>query len=174
MGSCAPEGWKRTGGTVEDKPNGCLSAHYEAHALSFTDGPPILSDGRLNFRGSGTTRGFENEQHWDSHSKPHDQCATVVNRKGPRRGHGLSAGGKPKRFMEELLSGRRRHARDCGACCWALNQRAVSVDEYVRVCPRLCGNTLRLVFFCFRMSRRPTGLVDTCGTGGDETGTFNN
>ncbi|HTB93730.1 MAG TPA: anthranilate phosphoribosyltransferase [Candidatus Sulfotelmatobacter sp.] len=72
-------------------------------------------------------------------------------------------------FMEELLSG-------CIATpeivrmLLALNQRAVSVDELTgfahvmrkHAAPVFTADEPRL-----------TGLVDTCGTGGDETGTFN-
>jgi anthranilate phosphoribosyltransferase len=72
-------------------------------------------------------------------------------------------------FMEELLSGRIA-TPEIVRMLVAVNQRAVSVDElsgFARVirkhaAPVFAADEPRL-----------TGLVDTCGTGGDETGTFN-
>ena len=72
-------------------------------------------------------------------------------------------------FMEELLSGRIA-TREIVRMLLALNQRAVTVDElsgFARVMRKYAAP----VFAADKP--RPTGLVDTCGTGGDETGTFN-
>ena len=52
----------------------------------------------------------------------------------------------------------------------ALNQRAVSVDELAGFA-RVMRKHAAPVFSADEP--RPTGLVDTCGTGGDESGTFN-
>src|SRR5258707_13271117 len=72
-------------------------------------------------------------------------------------------------FMEELLSGRLA-TPEIVRMLLALNRRLVTVDEltgFARVirkhaAPVFAADEPRLV-----------GLVDTCGTGGDETGTFN-
>ena len=72
-------------------------------------------------------------------------------------------------FMEELLSGRIA-TPEIVRMLLALNQSAVSVDELTGF-----ANVMRKhaapVFA--PDEPRPKGLVDTCGTGGDETGTFN-
>ena len=72
-------------------------------------------------------------------------------------------------FMEELLSGRIA-TPEIVRMLLALNQRAVSVDElsgFARVIRKHAAPVFA------QDASRPTGLVDTCGTGGDETGTFN-
>ncbi|HEV2103121.1 MAG TPA: anthranilate phosphoribosyltransferase [Candidatus Acidoferrum sp.] len=72
-------------------------------------------------------------------------------------------------FMEELLSGRVA-TPEIARMLSALNQRPITVEE-------LAGFALVMrkhatpVFAPGEL--RPSGLVDTCGTGGDETGTFN-
>jgi len=72
-------------------------------------------------------------------------------------------------FMEELLSG---HVAtpEIVRMLLALNQRRVSVDELSGFA-RIMRKHAAPVFS--PDEPRPTGLVDTCGTGGDETGTFN-
>src|SRR6266478_4929722 len=72
-------------------------------------------------------------------------------------------------FMEELLSGQIA-TPEIVRMLLALNQRAVSVDELVGFA-RVMRKHAAPVFA--QDEPRPTGLVDTCGTGGDETGTFN-
>jgi anthranilate phosphoribosyltransferase len=72
-------------------------------------------------------------------------------------------------FMEELLSGRIA-TPEIVRMLVALNQRAVSVDEL----SGFAGVMRKHAAPVFATDEpRPTGLVDTCGTGGDETGTFN-
>jgi anthranilate phosphoribosyltransferase len=72
-------------------------------------------------------------------------------------------------FMEELLSGH-VGTPEIVRMLLALNQRAVNVDElsgFARVIRKHAAPV-------FAANEPPlTGLVDTCGTGGDETGTFN-
>ena len=72
-------------------------------------------------------------------------------------------------FMEELLSG---HVAtpEIVRMLLALNQRRVSVDELSGFA-RIMRKHAAPVFT--PDEPRPTRLVDTCGTGGDETGTFN-
>lgn len=72
-------------------------------------------------------------------------------------------------FMEELLSGRIA-TPEIIRMLLALNQRPVSVDELAGFA-RVMRKHAAQVFA--PDEPRPTGLVDTCGTGGDETGTFN-
>jgi anthranilate phosphoribosyltransferase len=72
-------------------------------------------------------------------------------------------------FMEELLSGWIA-TPEIVRMLLALNQRAVSVDELSGFA-RVMRKHAAPVFAADEP--RPTGLVDTCGTGGDETGTFN-
>jgi anthranilate phosphoribosyltransferase len=72
-------------------------------------------------------------------------------------------------FMEELLSGRIA-TPEIVRMLLALNRRAVSVDElsgFARIMRRHAAPVFA------PDEPHPTGLVDTCGTGGDETGTFN-
>ncbi len=72
-------------------------------------------------------------------------------------------------FMEELLSGQIA-TPEIVRMLLALNQRAVIVDELTGFA-RVMRQHAAPVFAADEP--RPTGLVDTCGTGGDETGTFN-
>ena len=72
-------------------------------------------------------------------------------------------------FMEELLTGRIA-TPEIVRMLLALNRRAVSVDELVGFA-RVMRKHASPVFNPDEL--RPAGLVDTCGTGGDETGTFN-
>ena len=72
-------------------------------------------------------------------------------------------------FMEELLAGRIA-TPEIVRMLLALNQRAVSVDELVGFA-RVMRKHASPVFN--PDEPRPARLVDTCGTGGDETGTFN-
>ena len=72
-------------------------------------------------------------------------------------------------FMEELLSGRIA-TPEIVRMLVALNRRAVSVDELAGFA-RVIRTHAAPVFPADEP--RLTGLVDTCGTGGDETGTFN-
>jgi anthranilate phosphoribosyltransferase len=72
-------------------------------------------------------------------------------------------------FMEELLSGRIA-TPEIVRMLLALNQRAVTVDELSGFA-HVMRKHAAPVFAADKP--RPTGLVDTCGTGGDETGTFN-
>ena len=72
-------------------------------------------------------------------------------------------------FMEELLSGRIA-TPEIVRMLLALNQRAVSVKELAGFA-RIMRKHAAPVFAADEP--RPTGLVDTCGTGGDESGTFN-
>jgi len=72
-------------------------------------------------------------------------------------------------IMEDLLSGRVA-TPEIVRMLLALNQRAVSVDELSGFA-RVMRQHAAPVFA--QDEPRPTGLVDTCGTGGDETGTFN-
>ncbi len=71
--------------------------------------------------------------------------------------------------MEELLSGRIA-TPEIVRILLALNQRAVSVDELTGFA---CVMRKHAAPVFGSNDPRPTGLVDTCGTGGDETGTFN-
>jgi len=72
-------------------------------------------------------------------------------------------------FMEELLSGRIA-TPEIVRMLLALNQRPITVDELTGFA-RLMRKHAAPVFAADEP--RPMGLVDTCGTGGDETGTFN-
>jgi anthranilate phosphoribosyltransferase len=72
-------------------------------------------------------------------------------------------------LMEELLSGR-IVTPGIVRMLMALNQRPVSVDELSGFASVMRKHAAP-VFPAGEA--RPTGLVDTCGTGGDETGTFN-
>src|SRR5882757_6425710 len=72
-------------------------------------------------------------------------------------------------LMEELLCGRISTA-EIVRVLLALNRRPVSVDELAAFA-RVMRHHAAPVFT--PDEPRPTGLVDTCGTGGDETGTFN-
>jgi anthranilate phosphoribosyltransferase len=72
-------------------------------------------------------------------------------------------------FMEELLSGRVA-TPEIVRMLLALNQRPVSVDELSGFA-RIMRKHAAPVFT--EDEPRPTRLVDTCGTGGDETDTFN-
>ena len=72
-------------------------------------------------------------------------------------------------FMEELLSGRIA-TPEIVRMLLALNRRQISVDELTGFA-RVMRKHAAAVFAA--NEPRPTGLVDTCGTGGDETGTFN-
>jgi anthranilate phosphoribosyltransferase len=72
-------------------------------------------------------------------------------------------------FMEELLSGR-IPTPEIVRMLLALNEHAASIDElsgFARVMRKHAAPVFA------PNEPRPTGLVDTCGTGGDETGTFN-
>jgi anthranilate phosphoribosyltransferase len=72
-------------------------------------------------------------------------------------------------FMEELLSGRVA-TPEIVRMLVALNQRPVSVAEltgFAQVMRRHAAPVFAAG------EPRPTGMVDTCGTGGDESGTFN-
>src|SRR5215471_15084109 len=72
-------------------------------------------------------------------------------------------------FMEELLSGR-VETPEIVRMLVALNQRPVSVAEltgFARVMRRHAAPVFAAG------EPRPTGMVDTCGTGGDDSGTFN-
>ena len=72
-------------------------------------------------------------------------------------------------FMEELLSGRVA-TPEIVRMLLALNRRAASVDElsgFARIIRKHAAPVFAVD------EARPRGLVDTCGTGGDETGTFN-
>src|SRR5258707_7365644 len=83
-------------------------------------------------------------------------------------GRGLSRS-EAEAFMEELLSGRVA-TPEIVRMLLALNQRAASVDElsgFARVMRQHAAPGFA------QDEPRPTGLVDTCDTGGDETGTFN-
>jgi len=72
-------------------------------------------------------------------------------------------------FMEELLSGRIATA-EIVRMLLALNRRAVSVEELTGFASVMRKHATPV----FSSDEpRPAGLVDTCGTGGDETGTFN-
>ena len=83
-------------------------------------------------------------------------------------GHGLSRA-EAEAFMEELLSGRVA-TPEIVRMLLALNQRAVSVDELSGFADVMRQHAAPVFA---QDEPRPTGLVDTCGTGGDETGTFN-
>ena len=72
-------------------------------------------------------------------------------------------------FMEELLSGRIA-TPEVVRMLLALNQRPVSVEELAGFA-RIIRKHAAPVFSAHEP--RLTGLVDTCGTGGDEIGTFN-
>src|ERR1700739_4781106 len=72
-------------------------------------------------------------------------------------------------FMEELLSGR-ISTPEIVRMLLALNRRAVSVDElagFARVMRKHAAPVFPI------NEAPPTGPLDPCGTGGDETGTFN-
>ena len=72
-------------------------------------------------------------------------------------------------FMEDLLSGRIA-TPEIVRMLLALSQRAVGVDElsgFASVMRKYAAPVFAAD------EPRPIGLVDTCGTGGDETGTFN-
>ena len=72
-------------------------------------------------------------------------------------------------FMEELLTGR-VETPEIVRMLVALNQRPVSVAEltgFARVMRRHATPVFAVG------EPRPTGMVDTCGTGGDDSGTFN-
>ena len=72
-------------------------------------------------------------------------------------------------FMEELLSGRIA-TPEIVRMLLALDKRAVNVDEL----SGFAGVMRKHAAPVFAPDEpRPSGLVDTCGTGGDETGTFN-
>jgi anthranilate phosphoribosyltransferase len=77
--------------------------------------------------------------------------------------------GEAEAFMEELLSGRVA-TPEIVRMLLALNQREVSIDELAGFA-RVMRQHAAPVFA--PNEPRPEGLVDTCGTGGDETGTFN-
>jgi anthranilate phosphoribosyltransferase len=82
--------------------------------------------------------------------------------------HALSRA-EAEALMEELLCGR-ISTPEIVRVLLALNRRPVSVDElsaFARVMRRHAAPVFT------PDEPRPTGLVDTCGTGGDETGTFN-
>jgi anthranilate phosphoribosyltransferase len=82
--------------------------------------------------------------------------------------HALSRA-EAEALMEELLCGRISTA-EIVRVLLALNRRPFSVDElaaFARVMRRHAAPVFT------PDQPRPTGLVDTCGTGGDETGTFN-
>lgn len=83
-------------------------------------------------------------------------------------GHKLSRT-EAEAFMEELLSGLIA-TPEIVRMLLALNQRAISVDELAGFA-RVMRKHAAPVFA--PDEPRPTGMVDTCGTGGDETGTFN-
>lgn len=72
-------------------------------------------------------------------------------------------------YMEELLSGRIA-TPEILRMLVALNQRPITVEELAGFA-RVIRNYATPVFATDEP--RLTGLVDTCGTGGDETGTFN-
>ena len=72
-------------------------------------------------------------------------------------------------FMEELLSGLIA-TPEIVRMLLALNRRAVGVEELAGFA-RIMRRHAPPVFA--PDEPRPSGLVDTCGTGGDETGTFN-
>jgi anthranilate phosphoribosyltransferase len=79
------------------------------------------------------------------------------------------SGAEAEAFMEDLLSGRIA-TPEILRMLLALNQWLVSVDElsgFARVMRKHAAPVFAVD------ETRPTGLVDTCGTGGDETGTFN-
>lgn len=72
-------------------------------------------------------------------------------------------------FMEELLSGRVETA-EIVRMLVALNQRPVSAAELTGFA-HVMRKHAAPVFV--PGETRPTGIVDTCGTGGDDSGTFN-
>ena len=72
-------------------------------------------------------------------------------------------------FMEELLSGRMA-TPEIVRMLLALNQRPVSVAELTGLAHVMRKHSAPVFA---QDEPRPMGLVDTCGTGGDETGTFN-
>src|SRR6266478_6113393 len=82
--------------------------------------------------------------------------------------HALSRA-EAETLMEELLCGRISTA-EIVRVLLALNRRPVSVDELAAFA-RVMRHHAAPVFT--PDEPRPTGLVDTCGTGGDESGTFN-
>lgn len=83
-------------------------------------------------------------------------------------GHELSPA-EAEAFMEELLSGRIA-TPEIVRMLLALNRRPISVDELTGFA-RVMRKHAAPVFA--PDEPRLTMLVDTCGTGGDETGTFN-
>ena len=83
-------------------------------------------------------------------------------------GHKLSPA-EAEAFMEELLSGRVA-TPEIVRMLLAFNRRAAAVDELAGFA-RIMRKYATPVFAADEP--RLTGLVDTCGTGGDETGTFN-
>jgi anthranilate phosphoribosyltransferase len=83
-------------------------------------------------------------------------------------GHTLTQA-EAEAFMEELLSGR-VNTPEIVRMLLALNRRPISVEELAGFA-RVIRKHAAPVFAADEP--RLTGLVDTCGTGGDETGTFN-
>lgn len=83
-------------------------------------------------------------------------------------GHRLSRA-EAEAFMEELLSGRIA-TPEIVRMLSALNLRPIAVEELAGFA-RIMRKHATPVFA--PDEHRPSGLVDTCGTGGDETGTFN-
>jgi anthranilate phosphoribosyltransferase len=83
-------------------------------------------------------------------------------------GHKLSRA-EAEAFMEELLSGLIA-TPEIVRMLLALNQRSVSIAELTGFAHVMRKHAAPV----FAPDEpRPTGMVDTCGTGGDETGTFN-
>jgi anthranilate phosphoribosyltransferase len=83
-------------------------------------------------------------------------------------GHKLSRA-EAEAFMEELLSGLIA-TPEIVRMLLALNKRSVSVAELTGFAHMMRKHAAPV----FAPDEpRPTGMVDTCGTGGDETGTFN-
>lgn len=95
-----------------------------------------------------------------------DASQTLIER--AEAGHQLLRA-EAETFMEELLSGRIA-TPEIVRMLLALNRRAVSVDELTGFA-RVMRKHAAPVFPADQP--RPARLVDTCGTGGDETGTFN-
>jgi anthranilate phosphoribosyltransferase len=82
---------------------------------------------------------------------------------------GVLSRAEAEAFMEELLSGRIA-TPEIVRMLSALNQRPIAVEELAGFA-RIMRKHATPVFATDEP--RPSGLVDTCGTGGDETGTFN-
>jgi anthranilate phosphoribosyltransferase len=82
---------------------------------------------------------------------------------------GVLSRAEAEAFMEELLSGRIA-TPEIVRMLRAFNQRAIGVAELAGFA-RIMRKHATRVFAADEP--RPSGLVDTCGTGGDETGTFN-